>query len=211
MRSNSPSMVVGVLLAGGLSRRMGGGDKCLQLFGNTTLLGRAIDRAQPQVSDLILNANGEPHRFDNFGLQVVSDAIPGFAGPLAGVLTGMEWALSYRPDAHWIATFATDAPFFPHNLVHQFIDNVHKTNSDLARATSGGRPHPVFGLWPVHLAKRLRQALTIESIRKIDVWTSRYRTCDVDFMTEPIDPFFNVNISTDLEKGRAMLTKKSMT
>ena len=207
MSAEAATEVVGVLLAGGLSRRMGGGDKCLSGFGETTLLGRAIDRARPQVADLVLNANGDPDRFADFDLPVVTDAVSGFAGPLAGVLTGMEWALRARPSAQWIATFATDAPFFPRDLVSRFLASLDGGDADLARAASAGRAHPVFGLWPVRLADGLRRALTEEGLRKIDIWTARYRMRDVSFATEPIDPFFNVNDPPDLEHGQAILAE----
>ena len=205
MSAEPATEVIGVLLAGGLSRRMGGGDKCLSGFGETTLLGRAIGRARPQVAALVLSANGDPDRFADFDVPVVTDAVSGFVGPLAGVLTGMEWAMRARPNARWIATFATDAPFFPRDLVARFVASLEGGDSDLARAASAGRAHPVFGLWPVNLAGGLRRALTEEGLRKIDIWTARYRMCDVSFATEPVDPFFNVNDPPDLEHGQAML------
>jgi molybdopterin-guanine dinucleotide biosynthesis protein A len=197
------SAVVGVLLAGGQARRMGGGDKCLRRLGDRTILEHVIERARPQVAALVLNANGDPSRFARFGLPVVADAVEGFAGPLAGVLTGMEWARLNRPDCTWIATIATDTPFFPRDLVARMGQAVE--GADLACARSNDRTHPVFGLWPVHLADDLRHAMVAEEIRKVDVWTARYRLVEVDFRTEPLDPFFNTNRPEDLAEAEQLL------
>ncbi len=199
--------VVGVLLAGGLARRMGGGDKCLLRLGGRTVLDHVIERARPQVRTLILNANGDPERFAAFGLPVAADVIEGFAGPLAGVLTGMEWARANRPDCRWIATFATDTPFCPLDFVARASRSIEEHDADMACASSGGRAHPVFGLWPVRLAKDLRVAMTEKGVRKVDVWTARHRLAEVDFATVPIDPFFNTNRPEDLEEAERQLAE----
>lgn len=193
-----PPDVVGVLLAGGRSRRMGGGDKCLAALGGETLLSRAVARARPQVGPLLLNANGDPARFSGYGLPVAADVVEGFHGPLAGVLTGMDWAAGHAPAARWIATFATDAPFFPLDLVERLLAAVEGAAADLACARSAGRTHPVFGLWPVTLAGDLRSALVGEGLRKIDAWTARHRLAEVPFPAGPSDPFFNLNSPEDL-------------
>ena len=200
-----PSDIVGVLLAGGQSRRMGGGDKCLRTLGGETLLERVVAQTRPQVGTLILNANGEATRFVDYGLPVVADVVQGFSGPLAGVLTGMEWTLENAPEARWVATFATDAPFFPDDLVIRLWAATSDAGADLACAESGGRAHPVFGLWPVRLAQDLRTALVDENVRKIDAWTARYDLVRVPFPTEPFDPFFNLNRPEDLEEAERML------
>lgn len=166
--------IVGVLLAGGQSRRMGGGDKCLQMLGEKTLLAHAMERARPQVDILILNANGAPARFAAYDLPIVPDIIDGHAGPLAGVLSGMEWARANRPDCPLIATFATDAPFFPRDLVPRLLAARAAADRPLACAVSDDRTHPVFGLWPVDLADDLRRAMTEEGLRKVDIWTARH-------------------------------------
>ena len=193
--------VAGVLLAGGLSRRMGGGDKALLALGGETILSRVIERARPQVSALALNANGDPTRFEAFGLPVVADVVEGFAGPLAGVLTGLEWARAHAPGCRWLASFATDAPFLPRDLVARLLAAVAHDGADMACATSAGRHHPVFGLWPVRLADALRRAVLDEDIRKVDVWTARYRLAVAEFAAEPFDPFFNANRPEDLTGG----------
>ena len=191
--------ICGLLLAGGQSRRMGGGDKCLQMLGGRTLLARILGNVRPQVGPLVLNANGDPARFADYDLPVVPDVVEGFAGPLAGVLTGLEWARENAPGCEWVASFACDAPFAPANLVDRLMASMDKEGADLACASSGGRDQPVFGLWPVRLADALRAALIDEDIRKVDVWTARYRLARHDWATEPVDPFFNVNRPEDLE------------
>lgn len=195
----------GVLLAGGLARRMGGGDKGMRELGGETLLARVISRVRPQVGPLILNANGAPERFAAFNLPVAADCVPGFAGPLAGVLTGLEWVLEHAPGTAWLASFPTDAPFLPRDLVARLLDAVAREGADLACAASGGRRHPVVGVWPVHLAGELRRAVEIEGIRKVDDWTGRYRLAVADYAVAPFDPFFNANRPEDLAEAERIL------
>jgi molybdenum cofactor guanylyltransferase len=197
--------VVGLLLAGGQSRRMGGGDKALRMLGNVTLLDRVIERLRPQVDALVLNANGEPARFARFALPVVPDSIPGFAGPLAGVLAGLDWAVAERPDCCYVVSVATDAPFLPADLVARLAEGLREAGADLACAASGARTHPVFGLWPVRLRENLRRALVDQEIRKVDLFTARYRLATVSFPHAPIDPFFNANRPEDFEAAAALL------
>ena len=204
MPPEAPPAVAGVLLAGGRAGRMGGGDKCLRTLRGTTLLAHAIARARPQVTALVLNANGDPARFRSYGLPVAADVITGHPGPLAGVLTGMEWARANASGCGWIATFPTDAPFFPTDLVSRLLAAVADDAGELACAASGGRPHPVFGLWPVRLAGALREALVTDGIRKIDRWTARYTLAQVGFGDTPVDPFFNVNVPADLAEAERL-------
>lgn len=199
---------VGVLLAGGKARRMGGGDKCLRLLGGRSILAHVIERTRPQVDALVLNANGDPARFGAFGLPVLPDVIDGFAGPLAGVLTGMEWTAANRPDCPWIITIATDSPFLPDDLVDRMMTALLRNSAELACAASDGRDHPVFGLWPVALAPRLRAAMVDEDIRKVDRFTGRYRLAKADFPIEPFDPFFNTNRPEDLAEAERLLDKR---
>ena len=200
------SSVCGLLLAGGQSRRMGGGDKCLRRLGGQTVLARILHIVRPQVGPLVLNANGDGARFADYDLPVASDVVDGFAGPLAGVLTGLEWALANAPECQWLVSFACDAPFAPRDLVSRFLAAVAEENADMACATSAGRDQPVFGLWPVRLADDLRAALVEEDIRKVDVWTARYRLARADWPTQPVDPFFNVNRPDDLDAAETLLT-----
>jgi len=199
------SDVVGVLLAGGRSRRMGGGDKSLRALGGKPILAHVIERAAAQVGALVINANGDPARFAGFGLLVVPDVVQGFAGPLAGVLTGLRWAEA--KGARWIATIATDTPLFPTDLVARLRDAVEGEAAELACAASQGRTHPVFGLWPVRLAGELEHALVAEGMRRIDAWTARYRLAVVDFAAVPLDPFFNVNTPEDLAEAERLLAQ----
>ena len=197
--------VVGVLLAGGQSRRMGGGDKTLCVLDGVSLLERVIARLQPQVDALVLNANGDPARFAEFALPVVADSIPDFAGPLAGVLAGLDWAAVHRPDCAFIASVATDAPFLPVDLVARLTAAHKAAEADLACAASAGRAHPVFGLWPLRLREDLRRAIVDDGIRKVDEWTARHRLVTVPFANRPIDPFFNTNRPEDLEAAAELL------
>lgn len=199
--------VVGVLLAGGLSRRMGGGDKALRRLGDRTLLDHVIDRVRPQVAALVLNANGDPARFAGFGMPVVPDSVPDFAGPLAGILAGLDWAVAHRPDCEFVASVPTDAPFLPRDLVARLVAGMQVAGAEMACAASGGQPHPVVGLWPVRRREELRHAVIDEGIRKVDVWTGRYPLATVPFAEEMpgIDPFFNANRPDDLDRAAVLL------
>jgi molybdopterin-guanine dinucleotide biosynthesis protein A len=197
--------IVGVLLAGGLARRMGGGDKPLRTIGGRTILELVIERMRPQVAALVLNANGDPARFAAYGLPMVSDSVLGNPGPLAGVLAGLDWAAEHRPDCQTIVSVATDAPFLPADLVARMAAQVRAESADLACAASGGQAHPVIGLWPVRLRDDLRRALIDEGIRKVDVWTARYRLATVAFADRPVDPFFNANRPEDLDRAAALV------
>ena len=192
--------VIGCILAGGLARRMGGGDKGLIRLGGRLVLDHVLDRLKPQVSQVMLNANGDPTRFAHYGLPVVPDSVEGFAGPLAGVLAGLEWARD-NTQAEWVATAATDTPFFPVDFVTRMLAAIEAAGADMACAASDGRHHPVFGLWPVRLAADLRHALMEEGIRKVDLWTARHKLVAVEFATQPHDPFFNVNRPEDVEEA----------
>jgi molybdenum cofactor guanylyltransferase len=197
-------IIAGIVLAGGLSRRMGGGDKSLKLLAGRPILAHIVERARPQVAALALNANGDAARFAAFGLPVVADSVPDFVGPLAGVLAGLDWAAAQVPGATHVASFAGDAPFLPRDLVARLAGALADGRHMLACAASGGRAHPVFGLWPVALRDALRRAVAEEGIRKVDAWTARYALVAVDFATAPIDPFFNANRPDDLAEAERL-------
>ena len=207
--SDEPRAVFGVLLAGGLGRRMGGGDKFLRQLNGRPLLAHVIERASPQVAGLMINANVDARRLEPFALPVAADVIKGFAGPLAGVLTALEWVRVHAPRCSWVASFASDTPFFPTNLVARLVERVRREQAELGCAASNGRTHPVFGLWPVALAPSLREALTIEGMREIGAWTARYRVAIVEFPSEPYDAFFNVNTPQELEEAEMLLALAS--
>lgn len=197
--------VVGVVLAGGLARRMGGGDKGLLELAGRPILDHVLERLRPQVRLCVLNANGEPGRFARWGLPVVADVLPDNPGPLVGVLTGMDWTVANLPGLEWIVTVPTDAPFVPRDLVARLLAAVKEEGAEMACATSGGQRHPVIGLWPVALRTDLRKAMIFEGIRKVDAWTGRHKVADVAFGTEPVDPFFNANRPEDLEEAQRAL------
>ena len=203
--------VAGVLLAGGLARRMGGGDKCLRPLAGETLLARVIARTAPQVGPLIVNANGDPARFASYGLPVVADVVEGYAGPLAGILTALDWAAEHAPHHPLVASFATDAPFLPRDLVETMVEARDLAGADLACAASGGRTHPVFGLWPVELRGDLRDALVEQGERKIDRWTASHRLVEVAFPCAPVDPFFNANREDDLAEAERLIVEHGPT
>jgi molybdopterin-guanine dinucleotide biosynthesis protein A len=183
----------GLVLAGGLARRMGGGDKPLKTIGGSTILSRVLSRMAPQCRQMAINANGDPARFAAFKLPVVADSVPDFAGPLAGVLAGLDWAARNAPDATYVASVPGDCPFLPRDLVARLHQAREAAGTPLACARSGEWRHPVVGLWPVALRGDLRRALTGEGLRKIELWTARHGIALADWPVEPVDPFFNVN------------------
>ena len=193
--------IQGVLLAGGLARRMGGGDKPMRTIGGRTILDRVIARLQPQCDGLLLNANGDPARFAAFGLPVIPDGVADFPGPLAGILAGLDWAAANRPEVKWILSAAADCPFLPRDLVARLVAALREENAELAVAASDGQSHPVIGLWSVALREQLRHALVIEDIRKIDRWTARYKLVTVTWPVQPLDPFFNANTMDDIAEA----------
>lgn len=197
-------MTLGVVLAGGLGRRMGGGDKPTRVIGGRTMLEHVIERLGPQCDGLVLNANGDPVRFARFGLPVVADTIEGYPGPLAGMLAALDWTADNRPDVEWVVSAAGDCPFLPRDLVARLQRARMTEGADLAVAASGGQAHPVIGLWKVALRGELRHALTNEGLRKIDRWTSRYGLATVSWPAEPVDPFFNANTVEDLAEAERL-------
>jgi molybdopterin-guanine dinucleotide biosynthesis protein A len=190
--------LVGVLLAGGLARRMGGGDKPMRQIGGRTILERVIVRLKPQCDELILNANGDPARFASFGLPVIADSVENFPGPLAGILAALDWTAANRPGISLVFSAAADCPFLPRDLVARLNEALVNENAQLAVAASDGQSHPVIGLWSVALRDELRDALVREDIRKIDRWTARYKLATVTWPAEPLDPFFNANTMDDI-------------
>jgi len=192
---------VGVLLAGGRSRRMGGGDKPLLTIDGKPLLLHVIERLGPQCEALMLNANGEPDRFFAYALPIVADSVEGFAGPLAGILAGLDWAAHHHKGVPWVLSVAADTPFLPQDLVARLHEARLAAGATFACAASGGRVHPVIGLWPVDIREELRQALTVEGLRRIDLFTARRRLAVAEWPVEPYDPFFNANEPRDLAHG----------
>ncbi|HYF52902.1 MAG TPA: molybdenum cofactor guanylyltransferase MobA [Salinarimonas sp.] len=201
----TPPPTLGVLLAGGLARRMGGGDKPLRTIRGRTILERASERLYGQCDGLILSANGDPARFAATGLAVVSDDVPGFAGPLAGVLAALDWAAANRPELEWIASAAADTPFLPRDFVARLHAAREAAGTPLACARSGGQAHPVNALWRIALREDLRHALVVEDLRKIDRWTARHGVAHAEWAVEPVDPFFNANTPEDVEAAERLV------
>jgi molybdenum cofactor guanylyltransferase len=196
--------IPGVLLAGGLARRMGGGDKPMRTIAGRTILDRVIARLKPQCDGLILNANGDPARFAAFGLPVIPDGVADFPGPLAGILAALDWAAANRPDIKLVLSAAADCPFLPRDLVSRLCGALEAEKAELAVAASDGQSHPVIGLWSVGLREKLRHALVVEDIRKIDRWTARYKLATVTWPITPIDPFFNANTMDDIAEAERL-------
>ncbi|MCR9257390.1 MAG: molybdenum cofactor guanylyltransferase MobA [Alphaproteobacteria bacterium] len=211
--------IAAMLLAGGLARRMGGGDKGLKELAGRPLMDHVLDRLKGQdgavVDPVFINANGDPGRFAPWGLPVVPDVVEGAQGPLAGILTGLLWLREHRPDVPWLLTAPVDGPFLPLDLAARLFEAVAGDNgaedngaddrADLACVASGGRATPVVGLWPVALADDLKAAVIGEEIRKVDIWTARHRLSVVEFSDDPVDPFFNANRPDDLAEAERLL------
>jgi molybdopterin-guanine dinucleotide biosynthesis protein A len=193
---------LGVILAGGLARRMGGGDKGLRVIDGRSILERVAEQLRPQCAGLILNANGDPGRFVALGLPVVADSLPDFPGPLAGVLAGMDWVAERRPGTAWIATVAGDTPFVPRDFVGRLHAARAAADAKLASASSGRRTHPVNGLWSLTLREELRDSLA-RGERKVGRWTAEHGAVLAEWSDDP-DPFFNINAPEDLEEARRL-------
>ncbi|MBC9179543.1 molybdenum cofactor guanylyltransferase MobA [Pseudoroseomonas ludipueritiae] len=195
---------LGVVLAGGLARRMGGGDKPLRELGGRPLLAHVVARLGPQVSALLLNANGDPARFAGFGLPVAADGVPDYPGPLAGVLAALDWAAEHHPRFEWVVSVPGDSPFIPHDLVARLHAARQAAGVPMACARSGGWTHPPIGLWPVALREELRAALLADE-RKIDRWTARFGCASAEWSDAPLDPFFNANTPEELAEAEVLL------
>lgn len=197
--------VAGLILAGGLARRMGGGQKALVELGGRPLIAHAIERLSPQVGDLALNVNADDPAYPCLGLPLAPDTVPGFAGPLAGVLAGMDWAAGLPEPPEWLLTAPTDAPFLPKDLLRRLLAAAGE--ADVAVAMSGGRTHPVVALWRLSLRPALHEALVERDIRKIDRFTGEHRTAHAEWDTGPGDPFFNVNTPHELAEAETLLSR----
>jgi molybdenum cofactor guanylyltransferase len=196
IRATTPP-TLGLVLAGGLARRMGGGDKARLCIGGATILQRVLACIGPQCERIIVNANGDPARFADTGLPVIADSVPDFAGPLAGILAGLDWAAGNAPDCKWLLSVPGDCPFLPKNLVARLHEACAAAGEPLACARSGDWRHPVVAVWPVALREDLRRALVGEGLRKIELWTARHGVAIAAWPDSPVDPFFNVNTPED--------------
>jgi molybdenum cofactor guanylyltransferase len=195
---------LGVVLAGGLARRMGGADEARICVGGRPILERAVERLRPQCAGLILNANDAAERFADIGLPVVADSLPDYPGPLAGILAGLDWTAKQAPAIEWVVSVPSDCPFLPRDLVANLHDARVAAGAQLACARSGERRHPVVALWPISLREDLRRAVTGEGARKVDNWIARFTIGFADWPATPVDPFFNVNTPDDLAEAERL-------
>jgi molybdopterin-guanine dinucleotide biosynthesis protein A len=196
---------VGAILAGGRARRLGGGDKALRKIGGRTILSRLVDRLTPQVTRLVVNANDDPRRFDEFGLPAVADSLPDHPGPLAGVLAALEWTALSEPEIQWVVTVPGDAPFIPRDLISRLHAGRYRDSAVFACAGSKGRTHPVVALWPLSIRDELRRAVAEEGVRKVGGFIQRHSCSVVQWGAEPVDPFFNVNTPEDLVEADGLV------
>lgn len=194
----------GVVLAGGLATRMGGGDKPMRTIAGRSILDRVIDRLKPQCAALIINANGDATRFASFGLPVIADSIEGLAGPLAGILAGLDWTAANRLDARWVLSAAGDCPFLPRDLVERLHRARIGQDARIAVAASGEQTHHAIALWDVSLREDLRHVLTMENSRAVHRFIARYRVATVAWPDQPYNPFFNANTVDDLAEAERL-------
>ncbi len=195
---------VGVILAGGQGRRLGGVDKALVSIGGEPALARVVSRLLPQCDGLVLNANGDPARFSGFGLPVVADETADYPGPLAGVLAGFDHVAAHFPQASHVVSLPADTPFAPRDLVARLLSAREKTGAKIVVAASGGRTHHAVALWPLSLRQNLRDALVNEQLRKVSAFEQRFALAVEEWSIEPYDPFFNINTPEDLVRAEGI-------
>ena len=193
----------GLVLAGGLARRMGGGDKAKIEINGVSILDRVLATLSAQCVGIAINANGDPSRFADTGVPVIPDNVEGFVGPLAGILAGLDWLAAENSGVEWMLSVPGDCPFLPDDLAERLHAARRKMGAGvpLACARSGEWRHPVIGLWSLALREDLRNALTVEGLRKIEMWTSRHGVAIADWPDRPLDPFFNVNTPEDVKRA----------
>lgn len=193
---------LGLVLAGGRARRMGGGDKTRVMVAGRTILERTAERLGPQCRGLLLSVAAFPHPAPDAFIAVTDDIVDG--GPLAGILAGLDWAAAHLPNVATLVTVSGDCPFIPADLVSRLEDARRGGRKPLACARSGNWMHPVIGLWPVDLRHGLRHALTAEKLRKVEAFMARHGVAVAEWPAEPVDPFFNVNTPADAARAEAL-------
>jgi molybdenum cofactor guanylyltransferase len=199
----SDPSTLGVILAGGLARRMGGADKTRIRIGEATILDRALERLRPQCARFIINTN-DTGRFVDTGLPVVGDSVPDFPGPFAGILAALDFAAAQAPEIAWTVSVPSDCPFLPRDLVSRLQQARRAADAMIACAASGGRRHPVIALWPVGLREDLRRAVMQAGVRRVGEWSARFTLAVAEWPAEPVDPFFNVNTPDDVAEAERL-------
>jgi len=205
-------LTCGLVLAGGRARRLGGGDKSLVKIGGSTILDRVLATLSGQCTGIVISANGDPARIADTGCEVVPDSVPDFAGPLAGILAGLDWLAAQGRGIEWMLSAPGDCPFLPDDLVERLHEARREMGAGvpLAIARSGNRQHHTTALWPLALRKDLRAALTVEGLHKVETFAARYDIALADWPAEPFDPFFNVNTPEDLAIAESIATERHL-
>ena len=196
--------ILGAILAGGKSQRMGK-DKLFLELNNKMLIDHTVDKVKKYLKNTIIITNQEDKYFLRKNLTTVKDCIEGQLGPLVGILTAMKWAKENLKECSWVATFPCDTPFFPETIIEKFIEKSKKKDSLLLCASSHGRKHNIFGLWSLKLYEKLQDDLINNKIRKVQDWTEKHKITNVEFKFEKYDPFFNINTLDDLEAAKKII------
>ena len=198
--------ILGAILAGGQSKRMGK-DKLFLELNNKKLIEYTIDKVKKYLKKVIIITNQDNEFFSKNNLITVKDCIEGQLGPLVGILTAMKWAKENLSNCSWIATFPCDTPFFPDSVIKSFIRESKKKESLILCASSHGRKHNIFGLWSLHLYDKLEDDLINKKVRKVQDWTEKNKIKNLEFKFKDYDPFFNINTKEDLEFAKKLSTK----
>ena len=202
----SEDNILGAILAGGQSKRMGK-DKLFLEFNNKKLIEYTIEKVKKNLGKVIIITNNENEFFSKNNLITVKDCIEGQLGPLVGILTAMKWAKENLDKCSWIATFPCDTPFFPESIIKSFIEESKKKESLILCASSHGRKHNIFGLWSLDLYDKLKDDLINKKVRKVQDWTEKNKIKNLEFEFKDYDPFFNINTKDDLEFAKKLSKK----
>ncbi len=200
---------IGIILAGGLSRRMGGKNKAEQLLGGELILARIERRLAAQCASIVINSNADTGKFAHLNRPVISDLYPDFRGPLAGILAGMDWVAQHTPETEWVVSIAVDTPFFPDDFVSRLHQERHKKQTRIATACSGQREHPVNALWHISLRDDLRQTVSKTTNGRVMDWINRYPRAITIWETDPVDPFLNINTLDELDQAQGIIQHKA--
>lgn len=195
--------VLGLVLAGGSSQRLGGGDKALRPLGESSILHQVCARLKPQVRQIILSANSDPAFFASLPYTIINDGAWLNSGPLAGILAGCNYAQQHGY-SH-VLSVAADTPFFPRDLLVKMTQPSEQ--AEIIFASSGGQAHPTFALWPANIAPSLENWLKETKRRSIRVFAANHSVAYADF-DQPdeesgLDPFFNINTQAELTQARS--------